>query len=90
VTKDGADRGKFKTPTLRNVAQTAPYMHDGSEATLAQVVDFYDRGGIANPNRSKEIKPLDLSAQEKRDLVAFLESLTGEVQNATPPASLPR
>ncbi len=90
VTKDEADRGKFKTPTLRNIAQTAPYMHDGSETTLAQVIDFYDRGGIANPNLSKEIKPLHLNDQEKRDLVAFLESLTGEVQNAGVPESLPR
>jgi cytochrome c peroxidase len=90
VTNDAADRGKFKTPTLRNVAQTAPYMHDGSEATLADVVDFYDRGGIANPNLSKEIKALHLTAGEKRDLVAFLESLTGPVENATPPATLPK
>jgi cytochrome c peroxidase len=90
VTKNNADRGKFKTPTLRNLTQTAPYMHDGSDATLAEVIDFYDRGGIANSNLSPEIKPLKLSAQEKRDLVAFLESLTGEVRNATPPESLPR
>ena len=90
VTKEAADRGKFKTPTLRNVAQTAPYMHDGSEDTLAAVVDFYDRGGVPNPNLSKEIKPLKLSAAEKRDLVAFLESLTGEIRNATPPERLPR
>ncbi len=90
VTKDDADRGKFKTPTLRDVTQTAPYMHDGREATLAAVIDFYDRGGIGNPNLSKEIKPLKLSAEEKRDLVAFLEALSGEVQNASPPESLPR
>jgi cytochrome c peroxidase len=90
VTKKDEDRGKFKTPTLRNIAETAPYMHDGSERTLAEVVDFYDRGGIGNPNLSKEIKPLHLSSGEKQDLIAFLESLTGEVQNATPPESLPR
>ena len=90
VTKKDEDRGKFKTPTLRNVAQTAPYMHDGSEETLAAVIDFYDRGGIANPNLSKEIKPLHLSAQEKQDLAAFLQALTGEVMNATPPESLPK
>jgi cytochrome c peroxidase len=90
VTKNEADRGKFKTPTLRNVAETAPYMHDGSEATLAQVIDFYDRGGNANPNLSKEMKPLGLSAAEKRDLLAFLVSLTGEVQNAEPPGQLPQ
>ena len=90
VTKKDEDRGKFKTPTLRNIAQTAPYMHDGSERTLTEVVDFYDRGGIGNPNLSKEIKPLHLSAREKQDLVAFLESLTGEVQNATPPETFPQ
>jgi cytochrome c peroxidase len=90
VTKNNDDRGKFKTPTLRNIVQTAPYMHDGSEATLAQVVDFYDRGGIANANLSKEIKPLHLSAQEKQDLIAFLESLTGDVTNVSVPESLPK
>lgn len=90
ATKDAADRGKFKTPTLRNITQTAPYMHDGSEATLLQVVEFYNRGGIGNPNLSKEIRPLNLTEQEQRDLVAFLESLTGEVNNATPPDTLPQ
>jgi cytochrome c peroxidase len=90
VTKDAADRGKFKTPTLRNVAQTAPYMHDGSEPTLAATIEFYDRGGVPNPNLSKEIRPLKLTLQEKRDLVAFLESLTGEVTNAVPPTTFPQ
>jgi cytochrome c peroxidase len=90
VTKNEADRGKFKTPTLRNIAQTAPYMHDGSDETLARVVEFYDLGGIPNPNLSKEIKPLNLTAQEKQDLVAFLESLTGDVNNASLPESLPQ
>jgi cytochrome c peroxidase len=88
-TKKDEDRGKFKTPTLRNVVQTAPYMHDGSEETLEDVVDFYDKGGIGNPNLSKEIKALNLTPQDKRDLVALMEALTGEVQNATPPARLP-
>ena len=90
VTKAAEDRGKWKTPTLRNITQTAPYMHDGSENTLSEVIEFYDRGGNANPNLSKEMRPLKLSAQEKRDLVAFLEALTGDVQNATPPETLPR
>jgi cytochrome c peroxidase len=90
VTKNDADKGKFKTPTLRNVTQTAPYMHDGSEPTLTAVVEFYDRGGISNPNLSQEIRPLKLTPQEKRDLVAFLEALTGDVTNAEPPESLPR
>jgi len=89
VTHKDDDRGKFKTPTLRNVAETAPYMHDGSEATLLRVIELYDRGGVGNPNLSKEIKPLHLSAQEKQDLVAFLEALTGEVRNADLPQNLP-
>jgi cytochrome c peroxidase len=66
----------FKTPTLRNVARRAPYMHDGSVATLRDVVERYDGGGEARPSRSKEIRPLGLSAQDKADLVAFLETLT--------------
>ncbi len=90
VTKNSEDRGKFKTPTLRNITQTAPYMHDGSDATLAQVIDFYDRGSIANANVSKEIKPLHLAAHEKQDLIAFLESLTGDVTNVSVPESLPK
>ncbi len=90
VTKKDEDKGKFKTPTLRNIAQTAPYMHDGSEATLTEVIEFYNKGGISNANLSKEIKPLNLSAQEKNDLVAFLESLTGTVNNAVPPEKLPQ
>jgi cytochrome c peroxidase len=89
-TKQNEDRGKFKTPTLRNVALTAPYMHDGSDDTLMDVVEFYNKGGIPNPNLSKEIKPLNLTDQEKHDLVDFLESLTGDVSNATPPERLPQ
>jgi cytochrome c peroxidase len=69
--------GTFKVPSLRNVALTAPYFHNGSRATLRQVVDFYSDGGdFANPEKSNEIKPLGLSDQEKTDLVSFLESLT--------------
>ena len=90
VTKKEEDKGAFKTPTLRNIVLTAPYMHDGSEATLEEVVEYYDRGGNPNPWLSKDMKPLGLSAQEKRDLVAFLEALTGPTNNAQPPDSLPR
>ncbi|MEH0007933.1 MAG: cytochrome c peroxidase [Flavobacteriales bacterium] len=79
VTKDSVDSGKFKTPTLRNITLTAPYMHDGSIATLEDVIAFYDRGGGPNPNLDKEIKPLKLTDQEKADLLAFLKSLTGPV-----------
>jgi len=66
----------FKVPTLRDVARRAPYMHDGSEATLADVIDLYDRGGIDRPSRSELIKPLHLTAAEKSDLIAFLDTLT--------------
>jgi cytochrome c peroxidase len=80
------DRGAFRTPSLRNVARTAPYMHDGSLKTLREVVDFYVGGGNSNPQLDKEIKPLRLSAEERDDLIAFLESLTGDVPaNAGPP-----
>jgi cytochrome c peroxidase len=77
--KNERDRGKFKTPTLREIARTAPYMHDGSLATLDAVVDFYDKGGRPNVNLFPIIRPLGLSPEEKRVLVTFLESLSGEV-----------
>lgn len=70
------DRWKFRTPTLRNVALTAPYMHDGSLPTLRAVVEFFDRGGD-HPEADDRIQPLGLSAQQKGDLIAFLHSLTG-------------
>jgi cytochrome c peroxidase len=76
-TKVEADKGSFRTPDLRNVAKTGPYMHDGSLKTLKDVVDFYEGGGTSNPYLDKEIKELKLSSQDKADLVAFLESLTG-------------
>ncbi|KQT56168.1 tryptophan tryptophylquinone biosynthesis enzyme MauG [Methylobacterium sp. Leaf456] len=69
-------RYAFKTPTLRNVARRPPYMHDGSVADLAAVVALYDKGGIERPSRSRDIRPLNLSAGEKADLIAFLETLT--------------
>lgn len=73
------DGGAFKTPTLRHVAQTGPYMHDGSIDTLDEVVDFYDRGGIPNHYLDPELRPLGLSPFEKRNLVAFLTSLSGRI-----------
>ena len=80
VTKMEPDRGAFKTPTLRNIALTAPYMHDGSLKTLKDVVDFYVGGGNSNPHLDKNIRALDfLTGAERTDLAAFLESLTGEV-----------
>lgn len=79
VTRNDADRGAFRTPTLRNIARTGPYMHDGSLKSLKEVVDFYIGAGNSNPYLDKRIKPLDfLTGQERADLVAFLESLTGE------------
>jgi len=72
------DIGKFRTPTLRELKYTAPYMHNGALATLREVVDFFDAGGGPAPNKSPLLKPLGLSEEEKRDLVAFLESLSME------------
>lgn len=66
----------FKTPGLRNITQRAPYMHDGQTATLTEVVEHYNTGGIDRPSRSDEIYPLDLSSSEVADIVAFLETLT--------------
>ncbi len=79
----------FKVPTLRDVARRAPYMHDGSVATLEEVIDLYDRGGIDRPSRSELIKPLHLTAEEKAELVAFLKTLTGAPVAVSVPA-LPR
>lgn len=76
VTKAEQDTGAFKTPTVRNVALTPPYMHDGSIATLEEVVEWYDKGGHANPHLSDKIRPLKLSAQDKADLVAFMQACT--------------
>ncbi len=75
----GAGQGNFKTPTLREVARTAPYMHDGSLATLKDVIEFYDGGGRPNPNLDPEIRSLRLSPAEKRHLVAFLRAFSGQV-----------
>lgn len=76
VTGIEADRGRFRTPSLRGVARTAPYMHDGSLATLPDVVEFYDRGAGRNPHLDQLLRPLLLTAAEKADLAAFLASLS--------------
>jgi cytochrome c peroxidase len=88
VTKVEADKGAFRTPTLRHIAGTAPYLHDGSLKTLKDVVDFQARGGNSNPHLDKEIHALSsLTNQERADLVAFMESLTCEMPpNVGPPA----
>lgn len=77
VTQNPDDRWKYKTPSLRNINLTAPYMHDGSLATLEQVIRFYNQGGIHNETLDKLIKPLNLSDQEINQLIAFLNALTG-------------
>jgi cytochrome c peroxidase len=86
VTLVAADGASFKTPTLRNVALTGPYMHDGKLKTLRDVVDFYAGGGNSSPYLDKKIAPLNLTGQEKSDLVEFMKSLTGKLPaNAGPP-----
>lgn len=89
VTNDEKDKGAFKTPTLRNIVQSAPYMHDGSLKTLKDVVDFYIGAGNSNPWRDPDVKELDHLTRAERDaLVAFMESLTGEVPaNVGPPSA---
>ncbi len=79
VSKNEADKGSFKTPTLRDVAKRTPYMHDGSEKTLADVVAFYNKGGVKNPWLSNEVRSLGLTAPEQADLVEFMKALTGEI-----------
>jgi cytochrome c peroxidase len=81
TSRDPGDRGAFKTPSLRDVARTPPYMHDGSLATLGEVIDYYDKGGRANANLDTEIRKLQLSAAEKKALVAFLQALNGVISD---------
>lgn len=91
VTKNEADKGAFKTPGLRDIARTAPYMHDGSLKTLEDVVEHYDKGGVKNKWLHQDIKPLKLSVQDKKDLVQFLHALNGEGwQHIKAPATLPK
>lgn len=86
VSRAEKDRGAFKTPTLRSITDTAPYMHDGAFKTLEEVVEFLNQGGGNNTNLSPLMKPLNLTAEEKADLIAFLKSLTG----APIPFSMPK
>ncbi len=89
-TKREADKGAFKTPTLRDIANTGPYMHNGSLKTLEEVVEHYDKGGIKNPWLHQDLKPLKFTVEEKADLVAFLKALSGNgwQQYTDPPAAL--
>ena len=91
MTKDPKDWGSFKTPTLREIERTAPYMHDGSLKTLEEVVEHYDKGGVPNKNLDERIKKLKLTDMEKKDLVAFLKALSGEGwQQIRPPQIFPQ
>lgn len=90
VSEEEEDRGAFKTPTLRDVSKHAPYMHDGSLATLREVVEHYNQGGIPNPYLSPRIQPLKLTEAEIDALVAFMEALDGEGYQDRTPTSFPR
>lgn len=85
VTKMNDDRGKFKTPTIRNISLTAPYMHNGALTTLEDVVQFYNEGGGKHRNKDDKLLPLGLTPREEGDLVAFMKALTGEVPQVTIP-----
>ena len=85
VTRRERDKGAFKTPTLRSILETAPYMHDGVFLSLEEVIEFLDKGGGANPSLSPLMKPLGLTQEEKADLLAFLEALTGAPLTIEPP-----
>ncbi|MEO7154159.1 MAG: cytochrome c peroxidase [Planctomycetota bacterium] len=76
ITHEASDRGRFKTPTLRGLALTAPYMHDGSKATLEEVVAYYREGGIKNPDLAPELAPIEMSDDDARNLVHFLRALS--------------
>lgn len=80
ITGHAEDRGAFKTPTLREIARTSPYMHDGSIASLEAVVDYYDTGGNKNPTLDAEMRPLRLTPVDKQQLVAFLRTLSGTMR----------
>lgn len=85
VTRAEKDKGAFKTPTLRSITETSPYMHDGAFKSLEEVVEFMNEGGGRNPNVSPLVKPLGLTPEEKADLLAFLRALTGEPLTFTMP-----
>lgn len=90
ITGNENELGAFKTPTVREVTKRAPYMHDGSVATLREVMDLYNRGGDANPHLDPKIQPLDLSEEEIDALIAMMEALEGEGYMDSAPASFPQ
>jgi len=91
VTKKRRDFGKFKVPSLRDLASRGPYMHDGRFKTLGEVLDFYAKGGLPNPHLDTRITPFYMDRQTKQDLLDFLKALNGEGwQKITPPTALPQ
>lgn len=84
VTRRDTHLGAFKTPTLREITRTAPYMHDGSLASLEDVIEFYDRGGNSNRFLDRGLRPLRLTSEEKSALLAFLRALSGKVSEGWP------
>ena len=84
MTGRNEDRGAVKTPTLRNVERTAPYMHNGNIATLEAVIELYDRGANPNPYLDAQLRPLQLASNEKQALITFLHALSGRVQDGIP------
>lgn len=89
ATKDAADEGKFKTPTLRDVAKTAPYFHDGSAATLDDAIKVMASGGVKNAKLDPTLKPQTVSEKDRADLKAFLEALSGTSTFTGPPPHMP-
>jgi cytochrome c peroxidase len=89
-TKKEEDKGAFKTPTLRDLTRTAPYMHDGSQATLEEVIEFYDKGGEKNPNLDFNMKPLNLTPEEQKAILAFLRALDSEPYPTAKKPTLPQ
>jgi len=89
TTKQESDKGKFRTPSLRELKYTAPYMHTGVFRTLEEVIEFYNRGGGDGPNKSPLVRALRLSDQEKKDLLAFLLSLSSDRPLIVEPPDLP-
>jgi cytochrome c peroxidase len=88
TTKREEDKGKFRTPSLRELKYTAPYLHNGVFFTLEEVIEFYDKAGGDEPNKSPLLKPLRLTAEEKKDLLAFLLALSSDKPLIVPPPAL--
>lgn len=90
ISKNKKDTGAFKTPQLRDIMKSAPYMHDGSQKTLEEVIEFYDKGGEKNPHLDALIVPLNLTTEEKSDLIHFLKALDGDPYPMVQPPDLPK